>query len=52
MLFEGISIFCRFTTLHLSLKIVSLGDGPTNDFEHHQLAPYMGTSSDKPSLYS
>ena len=35
MLFEGVSIFCRSTTLHLSLKTTGLGNRPTNDFEHH-----------------
>ena len=37
VLFEGIFIFCRFITLHLSSKTVSLGDRPINDFEHHEL---------------
>ena len=50
MLFEGVSIFYRFTILHLSLKIAGLGDRPTDDFEHHQLAPSVGISSNKPLL--
>ena len=35
MLFEGVSFFCRFTTLHLSLKTASMGDKPTDNFKHH-----------------
>ena len=42
VLFEDVSIFCRYTTLHPSRKIVGLTDRPTKDFKHHQLAPPVG----------